>query len=261
MKYQREQDYIVQEIKRIYAKYAEHGIDNVSQKTQFDLVTNIDIGIEKELTESILKAFPNDKIHGEETSSTQEIVGRTWTIDPIDGTCNMSGNLPLYGVQCALLEKGEIVFAVIYLPHFGETMVAEKGCGCFLNGKRVEVKHNGTLNNALVSFGDYPHYKTPEVAQRQHAAIGHLFTKIAKIRMFGAACIDFAFVAAGRTDGTVVITRNLWDIAPGMLMCQEAGAVLTNLDGQPYKFGDNGVVASATKELSQLIAQAFALRR
>ena len=257
MKYQKERDFIVGEIKRIYAKYAEHGIDDVTQKTQFDLVTNIDVGIEKELTASILSAFPNDKIHGEETSSAQEIVGRTWTIDPIDGTCNMSGNLPLYGVQCALLNDGEIVFAVIYLPNFGETMVAEKGCGVYLNGKRVEVKRHGTLNNALVSFGDYPHYKTPEIAQRQHRAIAHLFTKIAKIRMFGAACIDFAFVAAGRTDGTVVITRNLWDIAPGILMCQEAGAILTNLDGKPYKFSDNGVVASATKELSQLIATAF----
>ena len=257
MKYQREQEFIVNEIKRIYAKYVQHGIDDVTQKTQFDLVTNVDIGIEKELTESIKKTFPDDKIHGEETSNTQEIVGRTWTIDPIDGTCNMSSQMPLYGVQCALLENGEIVFAVIYLPHFNEVMVAEKGCGCYLNGKRVEVKRHGTLNNALVSFGDYPHYKTPEVAERQHRAIAHLFTKIAKIRMFGAACIDFAFVAAGRTDGTVVITRNLWDIAPGILMCQEAGAVLTNLDGQPYKFSDNGVVASATKELSKLIAEAF----
>ncbi|MCH5160249.1 MAG: inositol monophosphatase [Clostridiales bacterium] len=258
MKYQKERDFIVAEIKRIYAKYAQQGIDDVTQKTQFDLVTNIDIGIEKELTESILNAFPNDKIHGEETSNTQEIVGRTWTIDPIDGTCNMSGQLPLYGVQCALFEQGEVVFSVIYLPHFGETLVAEKGCGCYLNGKRVEVKRHGTLNNALVSFGDYPHYKTPEVAERQHRAIAHLITQIAKIRMFGAACIDFAFVAAGRTDGTVVITRNLWDIAPGILMCQEAGAILTNLEGQPYKFGDSGVVASATKELSQLIATAFA---
>ena len=257
MKFQKEYDIIVAEIKRIYAKYACHGIDNVSQKAQFDLVTNIDIGIEKELTESILKAFPNDKIHGEETSSTQDIVGRTWTIDPIDGTCNMSGQLPLYGVQCALLQDGEIVFAVIYLPHFNEIMVAEKDGGCFLNGKRVTVKRNGTLNNALVSFGDYPHYKKPDVALRQHRAIGQLMTQIAKIRMFGAACIDFAFVAAGRTDGTVVITRNLWDIAPGILTCKEAGAVITNLDGKPYSFGDNGVVASATEELSQLIATAF----
>ena len=257
MNYIKERDFIVKEIKRIYAKHVKHGIDNVEQKTQFDLVTNVDVGIEKELTESIKKAFPDDKIHGEETSNNQEIVGRTWTIDPIDGTCNMSSQMPLYGVQCALLENGEIVFAVIYLPHFNETMVAEKGCGCYLNGKRVHVKSNGTLNNALVSFGDYPHYKTPEVAERQHRAIAHLFTKIAKIRMFGAACIDFAFVAAGRTDGTVVITRNLWDIAPGILMCQEAGAVLTNLDGKPYTFSDNGVVACATEELSKLVATAF----
>lgn len=257
MKYETEKNMLTQSIKQIYQKYSRIGIGSIVQKTQFDLVTNIDCGIEHELTEAIHKNFPHDKIHGEETSNKQIIEGRTWTIDPIDGTCNMASSIPLYGVQCALFENSEIVFSIIYLPHFCEMLFAERGAGCFLNGTRIYVKQNMSINNAIVSFGDYPHLKVPDISLRQHMAIGRLYPKIAKIRMFGAACIDFSSVASGRTDGTVVITNNLWDIAPGILMCKEAGATLTNLDGNPYRFGDAGVVATSSPTLSTLIAEAF----
>lgn len=257
MRYEAEKNVLMKAIKQIYQKYSRIGISNVVQKTQFDLVTDIDCGIERELTEIIHNSFPQDKIHGEETSNDQIITERTWTIDPIDGTCNMASSIPLYGVQCALFENFEVVFSIIYLPHFCELLFAEQGEGCFLNGRRVFVKQNSDINNAIVSFGDYPHLKVPDTSLRQHKAIGFLYPRIAKIRMFGAACIDFSSVASGRTDGTVVITKNLWDIAPGILMCKEAGALLTNLDGKPYRFGDNGVVVASSPALSTLIAEAF----
>ncbi len=257
MKYEAEKNILVKAIEQIYIKYSRNGLGNVVQKTQFDLVTDIDCGIEYELAQIIRQNFPQDKIHGEETSSDQIIEGRTWTIDPIDGTCNMASSIPLYGVQCALFENSEVVFSIIYLPHFDELFFAEQGAGCYLNGKRVFVKQNEDINNAIVSFGDYPHLKVPDISLRQHKAIGYLYPRIAKIRMFGAACIDFSSVACGRTDGTVVITKNLWDIAPGILMCKEAGALLTNLDGEPYHFGDSGVVATAYPILADLIAEAF----
>lgn len=257
MKFEKEKNFMINEIQHVFKKYFQNGIESVEQKTQFDLVTNIDYGIEKELAEKIQMQFPGDHILGEETSNQETITGRTWTIDPIDGTCNMASKIPLYGVQCALFEDGEVVFAIIYLPSLNEVMVAEKGNGCFLNGHRVYVNNKRELNNALVSFGDYPHLKNIDIAEKQHNAIKNLYSKIAKIRMFGAACYDFLFVACGRTDGTVVITRNLWDIAPGILMCREAGAILTNLDGNPYRFGDDGVVACATNDLSNLIKNAF----
>ena len=155
MKYEAEKNILVKAIEQIYIKYSRNGLGNVVQKTQFDLVTDIDCGIEYELAQIIRQNFPQDKIHGEETSSDQIIEGRTWTIDPIDGTCNMASSIPLYGVQCALFENSEVVFSIIYLPHFDELFFAEQGAGCYLNGKRVFVKQNEDINNAIVSFGDY----------------------------------------------------------------------------------------------------------
>lgn len=257
MKYLREKDFIVKTIKQAYKKFAMNGVDSVTQKTEFDLVTDIDVNIERYITEAILKEFPSDRIHGEEESNSQKILGRTWTIDPIDGTCNMAGRMPLYGVQCALFENNILVLSAIFLPNFDELMYAVKDEGCYLNDERVYVKKNSVMNNALVSFGDYPHSKSPQMACRQHNAIGKLFTKIAKIRMYGAACIDFAFVASGRTDATVVITKNIWDIAPGILACREAGAIITNLDGNDFAFGDEGVIISCNGAMSQLIVDSF----
>ena len=74
--------------------------------------------------------------------------------------------------------------------------------------------------------------------------------------MFGAACIDFAFVASGKTSATVIFTKNKWDIAPGILLCQEAGALLKGNDGE-YTDESNVVIASATEELYQTIIEAL----
>lgn len=258
MGYRHEREFVASEMQRLYSKYEQIGVGQILEKTQFDLVTNVDEGIEGELALAIRTEFPGDRIHGEEDADRASISGRTWTIDPIDGTCNMANRIPLYGVQCSLFEDDDVVLGVIYIPHFGDLMYAELGQGCYLNGEKVSAKKDGELNHALISFGDYPHSKSPEVAARQHRAIAQLYPKVAKIRMFGAACLDFLMVASGSTDATVVITRNLWDIAPGIMMTREAGAILTNLEGEPYSFGDSGVVASATEELARLIAESFA---
>ncbi len=260
MKYQRECAFITEKIKYIYKKYISGGINNVVQKSSFDLVTNIDCEIEAELTKSIKQQFPSDNIHGEETVHDDVILGRTWTIDPIDGTCNLVAGIPLYGIQCSLIDDNKIVFAAIYLPHFNEMYVAESGGGCYLNGIKVFVKKSNGLNNAIISLGDYPH-KYLELAKLQHRAVEDIYSKIAKIRMFGAACIDFAMVASGRTDATIVITKNLWDLAPGILICEEAGATVSGLTGQPYRFGDNGVIACATEEIKKLILKNFSCSR
>lgn len=231
---------------------------HTAQKTAFDLVTDIDINIEKQLTEVILKKYPADLIHGEEFSAMAHIDRRTWTIDPIDGTCNMASGSKLFGMQCSLIDNGEIVLGVVYLPHFNEMIYATKGFGSYCNGKKIKVNNRIETNNAIVSFGDYPHTKGSNIAEIQHSVIRKLYPQLAKIRMFGAACMDFSFVAQGRTHGTVVITKNIWDIAPGIIICKEAGAVVTNLKGKTFKIGDDGVIASANTTLSTLISGSFA---
>lgn len=256
MNYSNELEFIKEQMLSAFKKYGNIKL-HTTQKSAFDLVTDIDINIEKHISAAIRKTYPDDRIHGEEFSASENIAGRTWTIDPIDGTCNMASGSKLYGMQCSLIENNEIVLGIVYLPHLEEWIYATKDSGCYFNGERITVNKDITLNNAIVSFGDYPHTNNG-IADIQHTAVKRLYPQVAKIRMFGAACMDFSFVAQGRTHGTVVITKNIWDIAPGLAICREAGAVITNLNGMPYKLGDDGVVAAATHSLSNLICDSLA---
>lgn len=255
MRYEKELNFIKEKMAAAYQKFA-CDTRTVVQKRAFDLVTDLDLNIEKYLTAEIKKAFPCDTVQGEEFSSTPKTEGRVWSLDPIDGTCNMANGSKLYGVQAALLENNEAVVGVVYLPHFGEWYYAVKGEGAWCNGEKIHVNDGVELQNALVSVGDYPH-RNVETARIEHEAIRMIFPKIAKIRMFGGACMDFAFTASGKTHACVIITRNVWDIAPGLLLCQEAGALACNLQGGTFRFGDDGVIAAANQEVFDLVKNSF----
>ena len=256
MGYTKELEFITEKFKEAYTKFAVAGPQDIRSKSAFDLVTEVDVNIERFLTDAILAAFPGDKIHAEELSSSQEIVGRTWVIDPIDGTCNFAHNIPTYGIQCCLFEDGQPQMAVIYLPCQDEMYTAMAGCGCFLNGKQVFVDKTVTADTAVISVGDFTH-KSDRLAALQYKAVGYLYPRVAKLRMYGAASVDYAFFVSGRLSATVFTTRNLWDIAPGILMSQEAGAIIMGLDGIPYDYSKEGVMLAANEEIAKLMKEAF----
>ncbi|MBQ9714472.1 MAG: inositol monophosphatase [Clostridia bacterium] len=255
MQYEKELSFIKARMATAYEKFGGEE-RKIEQKRAFDLVTDLDKNIERFLTAEIKKGFPFDKVLGEEFSSSETLVGRTWVLDPIDGTCNMANGLKFFGLQAALLDGAEILLSVVYLPHFDEWYYAVKGEGAWCNGERIWVNDGVELQNALVSIGDYPHRNT-EMARIEHEAIRNIFPKVGKMRMFGGSCMDFAFTAAGKTHACISITHNVWDIAPGLLLCKEAGAKVCNLQGKPYVFGDDGVIAAANEEVFALVKNSF----
>ena len=256
MGYTNELNFITGKIKEAYSRFAASGPKDIRSKSAFDLVTEVDVNIERFLTEGILSAFPGDKIHAEELSSSQEITGRTWGIDPIDGTCNFAHGIPTYGIQCCLFDEGEPKMAVIYLPCQEELYTAMEGEGCFLNGEKVTVDKTVTADTAVISVGDFTH-KSDRLAALQYKAVGYLYPRVSKLRMYGAASVDYAWFVSGRLAATVFTTRNLWDIAPGILMSREAGAIVMGLDGQPYTYSKEGVMLAANEEIAKLMQDAF----
>lgn len=257
MGYTNELNFITGKIKEAYSRFAVSGPKDIRSKAAFDLVTEVDVNIERFLTDAILDAFPGDRIHAEELSSSQAILGRTWVIDPIDGTCNFAHNIPTYGIQCCLFDDGEPKMAVIYLPCQKELYTATEGEGCFLNGEKVTVDQSVAADTAVISVGDFTH-KSDRLAALQYKAVGYLYPRVSKLRMYGAASVDFAFFVSGRLSATVFTTRNLWDIAPGILMSREAGAIVMGLDGKPYDFSKEGVMLAANQEIAALMTEAFA---
>ena len=221
-------------------------------KSEFDLVTELDFAIEKYIINSIKQKYTFDVILSEEFNSKTEVKQRTWTIDPIDGTVNMALGMPFFGIQCSLIVDAEIVLGCIFLPKFNELYTAVKGCGAYLNGERIFVKERN-ISHAVLSFGDYPHSRKEE-SDIQHKMIKSLKDSVSKIRMFGATSIDFAFLASGRTSGLVIFTKNKWDIAPGIVICKEAGARVSSLNGE-YSYDENAVIATAGKVIADKIIQ------
>ena len=256
MSYEKELQFITEKIKAAYGRFAVSGPQDVRSKSAFDLVTEVDVNIERFLTDAILSAFPGDKIHAEEMSSTQEITGRAWVIDPIDGTNNFAHDIPTFGIQCCLFDGGTPKMAVIWLPCQDELYTAIEGRGCFLNGKQVTVNKDFTADTAVISVGDFTH-KSDRLAALQYKAVGYLYPRVAKLRMYGAASVDYAWFVSGRLAATVFTTRNLWDIAPGILLSQEAGAIIMGLDGKPYDYSKEGVMLAANEEIATLMRDAF----
>lgn len=229
-----------------YSKFCENDVV-VSDKAEFDVVTNVDKSIELFFAEELKKEFPEDALLGEEFSSQLEAEGRTWILDPIDGTYNFSIGSRLFGIQAALMDGGEVIASVIYLPKFSELYEATRGGGAYCNGVRLSVSTR-EVSKSIVSFGDLPHPR-PHDAKEQGMMMQKAYGSIARLRMYGAACVDFANLASGKTEGVVLFTRNKWDLCPGLLLAKEAGAVLLSPDGEPYSFESRGIVACNSKEI------------
>ncbi len=252
--YQKELEVMESAIRKAYSDCFSFDKLISKDKGRFDVVTNNDYKIEEYLIRTIESNFSKDNILSEETNSNTLIQERTWTIDPIDGTYNMSRKSPLFGIQCALYKDDEIVFSIVYLPMLNELYHAEKGCGSYLNGKKITVIQND-LEHSAVSFGDFPHKRIADF-QDEHRIMSNLSASIAKVRMFGSACIDFVYLASGRTDGTIIFTKNKWDIAPGILIASEAGAIIRSLDDEYFE-GSRVVIATATNDLYNCIVDSY----
>lgn len=220
------------------------------KKTSFDLVTSIDKCIEKELINRIISKYPNDVILSEEFHNDSIITGRTWTIDPIDGTCNMANLIPQFGIQLSFVVNKEIICSSIYTIN-GELFSAYKGSGAYLNDNLI-TSNPKELEFCIASFGDFPH-SSKEKSDICLATVSALKDKIMKIRFFGAASLDFCYLAAGRTDLVFIYSRKPWDLFPGILLCREAGCSVLGLDGNDYTIDSPGVIASNNKQLVSIV--------
>lgn len=244
--------FLKETLPKAYAKICKGKIQ-VSEKAEFDVVTNIDRGIEEFFKEELGKAFPGDPLLGEEHSPDCALSDRTWILDPIDGTYNFSSGSPNFALQAAFWDQGKLCASVIYLPCYDELYEATLGGGAFCNGKRIFVSDR-EVKNSIVSFGDFPPSR-PHDAADQQILFQNCYRKIARTRMFGSAAIDFTHLASGKIEGVVLFTQNKWDIAPGLLLAKEAGALCYGMQGEEYSFSSRGIFACNSPCLYETITQ------
>ena len=192
----------------------------VSVKSNKTFVTSADFKADKLLKQDLMHARPTYSILTEESGEIQgEDPDHKWVIDPLDGTVNYMHGFPHWAISVALKKKDEVIAAATYDPIKNEMFWAEKGCGAYLNDRKIRVSQRNKLDDALISFGT-------------SLAISNVLEK--SVRRGGSMTLDMAYLAAGRTDILYTTPNsNEWDVAAGMLLIKEAGGVLLDKDGNP----------------------------
>jgi myo-inositol-1(or 4)-monophosphatase len=226
----------------------------VSQKQVNDFVTEVDKAAEAVIIETLLTAYPGHGILAEESgqehgAKDSEFV---WIIDPLDGTTNFIHGLPVYCVSIALAVKGKIEQAVVYDPTRNDLFTATKGRGAFLNDRRIRVSKRIRMTESLISTGfpfrpgdDFPTYL---------AMMAEVMPRCAGLRRPGAAALDLAYVAAGRTEGFFEAGLQTWDMAAGSLLVTEAGGLVGNFTGEADFLEHQECLAGNPKIYAQLVA-------
>ncbi|HCS39814.1 MAG TPA: inositol monophosphatase [Anaerolineaceae bacterium] len=223
-----------------------HAKHTLGYKSETDYVTEVDHACEKLLMGSILESFPGHAIITEETGEIKGHIDHCWHIDPLDGTINYSHKIPLFAISVAYQYHGKLQLGVVYDPSHDECFSAELGKGAWLNGAPIRVSACPDLQHSLLAIG-LPH-NDPNDANlaRIMSIFGRLSNTTQGVRRLGSAALDICYVACGRLDGYWEEKINSWDIAAGSLICQEAGAVVTDLHGDTDFFKPPyGLVASA----------------
>jgi myo-inositol-1(or 4)-monophosphatase len=223
----------------------------IDSKGRNDFVTDIDRTAEADIIATIRRSHPGHAILGEETgrSGDSEFV---WIIDPLDGTTNFLHGFPTFAVSIAVQQKGRLEHAVVYDPMRQEFFTASRGDGAQLEGKKIRVSPQKTLEGSLISTG-FPFRTEAGHIDEYLAMLKVIMATAAGVRRPGAASLDLAYVAAGRVDGFWEFGLSPWDTAAGTLLIQEAGGRVGTLTGAEYTLGPN-IVAGNPKVYEELLA-------
>lgn len=225
---------------------------SITYKTSHsDLVTDVDVEVERAVIHLIRESYPQHGILGEEGTCKDGIMGRdtVWVIDPIDGTTNYVHQRQNYAVSIAIYHKGQGMVGVVYDPTRDELFQAVSGGGAFLNGQRLQLRKHIPLKEALLctsmlwnkrAEGTPLNQKVREIAARSRG-----------VRLFGCASLELAYVAASRVDAYFNLSLNPWDFGAGKIIVEEAGGRVTQLTGEPTVYDEKGSIFACVPGLDE----------
>jgi myo-inositol-1(or 4)-monophosphatase len=209
------------------------GTFEVHAKGDRDMVTDVDLRVEREVRALLTGRTPEIGVLGEEEGLSGDPTLR-WALDPVDGTVNFVHGIPLNAVSLGLIDGDRSIVGVIDTPFLDRRYTAIDGGGAHADGAPISVSDTTALDRAIVSTGDFgvgPGRTTNPARARLTAT---LVEHVERIRMWGSAAIDLAWLAEGRTDAIVMLSNRPWDTAAGVVIAREAGAVLLDVDGTPH---------------------------
>lgn len=231
--------------------------EDVYHKSSVDMVTRLDRELEAMIRDGLAEAFPEVAFYGEEGEYGRlEDFERVFIVDPLDGTTSFIHGHPFYSISLAYREGEESRLGVVHLPAFRETYWAERGKGAYHDGNRIHVSRTDRLLESLVATG------FACVRERVQPDNIPLFCdtiyRVRGVRRCGSAAADLCYVADGRYDLFWELRLSPWDIAAGTLIVQEAGGLVTDLDGGNRYEAKRHLVASNGRVHEEFLALAAA---
>lgn len=224
----------------------------VSQKSHGNLVTDIDVLAEKKVLDLLKAEYPELQVISEESNPSSCVSGYTWIVDPLDGTNNYVFHIPFFCVNVALASGGEVLVGVTYDPLRKELFVAEKGCGAYLNGSKIRISPENSLQRSVVGLD--LGYKR-EVGKELLTVAGKLWWQVHCLRLIGSASLGLAYVACGRFNLYVHRYLYPWDIASGLLLVAEAGGKVVDWAGRTADLFCREVVAGNEKLCGEFVSR------
>ncbi|MEK7631848.1 MAG: inositol monophosphatase [Patescibacteria group bacterium] len=203
---------------------------DVDAKSAHELVTSADKAANLLIQRTLRKAFPNIGVLSEEGHNRPGKL--RWVIDPLDGTTNFVLHVPFFGVSIALMDGDTPLFGVITCPPTKETFIGARGQGATKNGKPMHRHSSRPLNQAIIGYG-YSHS-----SRSLHASLviaEKLSHHLRSVRHAGSTALDLAYLATGRLDAVIIAGPiNLWDVAAGVVIAEEAGSALQDEHGKTW---------------------------
>jgi myo-inositol-1(or 4)-monophosphatase len=217
-----------------------HEPKRVNSAEAHDIKLELDVQCQALIEKILAAAFPQIPVLGEEGDTGDVNAEYRWVIDPIDGTVNYFFGMPHAAVSIALQHRAESVVGVIYDPFTDEIWTTTKGGPTLLNGKIARVSKRSKLNDCVIAMG---FSKSRDNLEKSLPHLIRISRQAKKIRILGSAALELAYVASGRLDAYIERTINLWDVAAGSLLVENAGGefyVVPGPSGKLRMCADNG---------------------
>ncbi len=236
-------DTLIKHFRRDWALLKERG-------TAKEVATKYDKEVDSLIVAEIEGYYPHHSLLTEESGLLERDTDWLWILDSLDGTGNFANFNPFFSVCLALMHQDELLLGAIYAPAIDEFCFAEKGRGACLNGVKIQVSDMPDLDQSYILYcegGDKNRGRTGELLHR-------IYPHVTDIRKLGSAGLETAWVAAAKREAYFTTRIEPWDVAPGVLLVQEAGGKVSDFQGNPWKAQTSDLLFSNGKVHDKILS-------
>jgi myo-inositol-1(or 4)-monophosphatase len=230
-----------------------HRADSAVAKKGDDFATKVDLAIERQVVEALVKAT-RIEVHGEEFGGADVDSPWVWVLDPVDGTFNYAAGSPMAAILLGLMHDGDPVAGLNWLPFTGERYTAVVGGPLVNNGVPRPPLAPAELADSMIGIGTFNADSRGRFPGRYRLAVLENLSRVSsRLRMHGATGIDLAYVADGILGGAISFGDHVWDYAAGVALVRAAGGIVTNLAGEKWTPDSRSALAAAPDVHAQLL--------